>query len=69
MIPNELHEPPDMKLILQMTANGCPAEMIAEALRLTTRAIKSRKRNIREFLGADTFTHAVVIGIRRRIIN
>jgi DNA-binding NarL/FixJ family response regulator len=55
--------------VLRLIANGHTNKEIAAKLSVTEEAIKSQVRNILSKLGTDDRTHAVVIGLKRGIIE
>jgi DNA-binding NarL/FixJ family response regulator len=55
--------------VLQLIAAGSPNKLIADQLSITEETVKSRIKNIFVKLGANDRTHAVIIGLKRGIIQ
>lgn len=55
--------------VLRLIANGHTNKEVAAKLSMTEEAIKSQVRSILSKLGTDDRTHAVVIGLKRGIIE
>jgi DNA-binding NarL/FixJ family response regulator len=55
--------------VLRLIAAGNANKQIADQLSITEETVKSRVKNILSKLGANDRTHAVVIGLKRRIIE
>lgn len=55
--------------VLRLIASGRSNKLIADHLSITEETVKSRVKNILSKLGANDRTHAVMIGLRRGIIE
>lgn len=55
--------------VLRLIANGSANKQIADQLSITEETVKSRVKNILSKLGANDRTHAVMIGLKRGIIE
>ena len=55
--------------VLQLIAAGSANKQIADQLSITEETVKSRVKNILSKLGANDRTHAVMIGLKRGIID
>lgn len=55
--------------VLRLIANGGGNKQIADQLSITEETVKSRVKNILSKLGANDRTHAVMIGLKRGIIE
>jgi DNA-binding NarL/FixJ family response regulator len=56
-------------VVLQLIAAGSANKQIADQLSITEETVKSRVKNILSKLGANDRTHAVMIGLKRGIIE